>query len=92
MFCRFGFGLYCRGLLNGERFALQSVGCRVGAGSAGDGPLAISVYGTECDGDAMLIEPLGDLAVSPVLAAQCEDGFTMRLQLAARSALRFVFG
>jgi hypothetical protein len=40
----------------------------------------------------MLIEPLGDLAVSPMFAAQREDGFTVRFQFAARSARAFVFG
>ena len=40
----------------------------------------------------MLVEPLGDLAISPVLAAQGEDGFAVRFQFAARSARRFVFG
>ena len=48
--------------------------------------------GTERDRDTVLIEPFGNLAVRPVLAAQSEDGFPVRLQFAGRSMLRFCFG
>jgi hypothetical protein len=40
----------------------------------------------------MLIEPLGDLAIAPMLAAQREDGFAVRFELAARPARHFIFG
>lgn len=75
---------------NGKRFALHRL--KRAAGPAGDCPLAESVHGTERNGDAMLIEPFGNLAVGPVFAAQGEDGFAMRFQSAARSALLFGFG
>ena len=48
--------------------------------------------GTERDRDTVLIQPFGNLAVRPVLAAQSEDGFPVRLQFAGRSMLRFCFG
>jgi hypothetical protein len=50
------------------------------------------MHGTECDGDATLVQPFGYLAVSPVFPAQGEDGFAMRFQPAARSALLLGFG
>jgi hypothetical protein len=40
----------------------------------------------------MLIEPLRDLFVRPVLAPQCENRFAVRFQFAARFARAFVFG
>jgi hypothetical protein len=48
--------------------------------------------GAQGDFDAMLIEPLGDLPVRPVLAAQRKDGFAVRFQLAACPARSFVLG
>jgi len=75
---------------NRERFALHRL--KPTAGPAGDCPLAEAMHRTERYGDAMLIEPFGDLAVSPVFAAQSEDGFAMRFQSAARSALLLGLG
>jgi DNA-binding NarL/FixJ family response regulator len=43
-------------------------------------------------GYAMLIEPFGDLFMSPMLAAQSKNGFSMCLQFAARPALALGFG
>ena len=74
----------------GERFVLQSVNQI--AWPAGDCPRAVSMHGTEGYGDTVFVEPPGDFAVSPMLAAQGEDGFAMRLQFAARSALLLGFG
>lgn len=59
---------------------------------AGDCPLAKTIDGWECDHHAMLVEPLGNLAVCPMLAAQRKDGFAVRFQFAARFARAFVFG
>ena len=85
------FGLCCC-LWNGERLALHILkGINI-AWPAGDCPLAKAMDRTERDGDAMLVEPFGDFAVSPMLAAQGEDGFAMWLKFAARSALRLGFG
>lgn len=46
---------------------------------------------TQGDGHAMFVEPFGNLAVTPMLAAQGEDGFAVRLQFAARPALALGF-
>jgi len=61
------------------------------ARAAGNRPLAKAVNGRERSRDAALIEPDGDLAVCPMLAAQREDGFAVRFELAARPARHFVF-
>ena len=50
------------------------------------------MHRTQGDGHAMLIEPLRDLLVSPMLAAQRKDGFAVRFQFAARPALLLGFG
>ena len=73
-------------------FALQSLKWIGIAWPAGDCPPAEPVNRTQCDGDAMLIQPLGDFSVRPMLAAQGEDRFKVRLQFAARSALLFGIG
>ncbi len=62
------------------------------ARSAGDCPLAEPMDGTQGDLDAMFVEPFGNLAMTPMLAAQGEDRLTMRLQFAARPALLLGFG
>ena len=61
------------------------------ARAAGNCPLAKAIYGRERGRDAALIEPVGNLAVSPMLAPQGEDGFAVRFELAARPARHFVF-
>ena len=73
-------------------FALHNLK-RIGiARPASNCPLAETVNGTEGDSDAALVEPFGNLAIRPVLAAQSENSFTVRLQFAGRSVLRFCFG
>jgi len=62
------------------------------ARSAGNCPLAETMHRTQGDLDAMLIEPLGNLAMSPMLAAQSKDGFAVRFQFAARPAFALGFG
>jgi hypothetical protein len=62
------------------------------AWTAGDGPLAKAINGRERRLDTTLIEPGGDLGVSPMLAAQRENDFTMRFQSTARPARGFNFG
>ena len=62
------------------------------ARSAGDCSLAETMNRTQGDLDAMFVEPFGNLAMTPMLAAQGEDGFAMRLQFAARPALALGFG
>ena len=86
MFLRFGWGRCCC-LRKRERLVLQRSRRFAGAWPTGNRPLAKPLHGTERDGDTALIEPLGDGAVSPVLAAQGEDGFTVRFEPAARPAL-----
>ena len=85
------FGLY--GWLRiGGRFALQSLKRVAAAGPAGHCPLAKAMYGTQRDGNAMLVEPLGDFSISPVLAPQRENRIAMWFKFAPRSALLFGFG
>ncbi len=59
---------------------------------AGDCPLAKTINGWGRDRHAMLVEPFGNLAVSPMLATQRKDGFAVRFQFAARPARAFIFG
>ncbi len=63
-----------------------------GAWPAGEASLAESKDGWRCNRDAALIEPLGNLAITPMFAAQREDGFAVRFELAARPARHFIFG
>ena len=86
------FGLFRRWWTRERFFALLNLK-RIGiARPAGNCPLAETVNGTERDRDTVLAEPFGDLAVGPVLAAQSENGFPVRLEFAGRSVLRFCFG
>ena len=60
------------------------------ARSSGDGPFAETIDGWECNRHAVFVEPLGNLAISPMFAAQRENGFAVRLQFAARPLLFFI--
>jgi len=77
---------------NENWFFLRDFERTVATRSAGDCPLAETMNRTQGDLDAMLFEPFGNLAMTPMLAAQGEDGFAMRLQFAARPALLLGFG
>ncbi len=57
---------------------------------AADGPFAEPIDRWRRDRHAMLIEPFGNLAISPMLAAQGENGFAVRFQFTAGPALLFV--
>ena len=72
------------GLFNFKRAAV--------AWPAGDCPLTKTMNRAQGDFYTMLIEPLRDLPVSPVFAAQRKDGFAVRFQFAARPARWFNFG
>ena len=76
---------------NENRFFLRAIERSVAARSAGDCPLAETMNRTQGDLNAMFVEPFGNLAMTPMLAAQGKDGFTMRFQFAARPALLLSF-
>ena len=82
----------CLWFWNENRFFLFNFKRIIVARSAGNRPLAETMHRTQGDGDAMLIEPLGDLFVSPMLAAQSKNGFAVRFQFAARPAFLLGFG
>jgi len=63
---------------NENRFFLFNFKRIIVARSAGNRPLAKTINGSECRLDAALIEPCGDLFVSPMLAAQRKDGLAVR--------------
>ena len=86
------FGLFRWWWTQEQFFALHSLKRIDITRPAGNCPLAETVDGTERDSDAALVEPFGNLAIRPVLAAQSENGFTVRLQFAGRSMLRLRFG
>ena len=67
------------------------VGRNRGAWTTGNSPLTKAINGCERGRDAALVEPVGNLAVSPMLTAQSEYGFAVRFQFAARPARRFIF-
>ncbi len=66
------------GLFNFKRAAVARSAC--------DCPLAKTINRCERRLDAARIEPCGNLAVCPMLAAQRENNFTVRFQFAARPA------
>ena len=77
---------------NENWFFLRDFERTVAARSPGNCPLAETMNRTQGDLDVMFVEPFGNLAMTPMLAAQGKDGFTMRLQFAARPALLLGFG
>ena len=77
---------------NENRLFLFNFKWAVVARAAGNRPLAKAIDGRERYLDASLIEPCGNLAVSPMLASQRENDFTMRFQFAARPARWLNFG
>jgi hypothetical protein len=96
MYGRFAF-CGCSWWRKQEGFGLGGWGWRFGWGPGrtwptGDGPLAEAVHGWEGDRDAVLVEPLGDLAVSLLLGPQRHDGPAVFFELAAGAALGFGFG
>ena len=58
---------------------------------AGDCPFAETINGCECDRHAMLVEPFGDLAVSPMFAAQAQRWLRGALPVCCASCAGFRF-